>query len=146
MSRKILLLFVVTLLGRAQAESWFIGVSGAFLTDFNFVAPGVGLQVGGEVSESVAIRGTFDSYFSDFGTVFTIGTDVLYLYNLPDTPDATVYAGGGLDYVVLSGLGALPLAHGTVGLEYRTGSVGVFGELRLYIYVPNLRAGVNIHF
>ena len=32
------------------------------------------------------------------------------------------------------------------GLEYRTGSVGVFGELRLYIYVPNLRAGLNIHF
>jgi hypothetical protein len=143
MPRKILLLFVVTLLGSAQAEGWFIGVSGAFLTDFNFVAPGVGLQVGGEVSESVAIRATLDSYF---GTVFAIGTDVLYLYNLPDTPDATVYAGGGLDYVVLSGLGALPLAHGTVGLEYRTGSVGVFGELRLYIYVPNLRAGVNIHF
>ena len=131
-----------------QAQSSYVGV-GAALT--NGVIPLFGIQVGGPVAEQLEVRGTLDSVFF----VTDLGLDLLYTFPVSGTT-LEGYIGGGPDVIPLFiNSSELWLAvHATAGLEYLTGSVGIYGELQpllpffgvgATVFIKT-RAGVNFYF
>lgn len=149
--RYLLMLFMVGVLGNAAAQNTFAGFGVTLVTNFSDISPPLpSLQLGGFVSDTVVVRGVLESLI----LVTLLGVDVLYVTPLPDS-DARGYVGGGADVgvaiVPFLGTGAIFGVHGTAGIEWLTGQLGIFAETQPALYFGGglwvkLRAGVNVYF
>lgn len=137
--------------GGAQAQGSYFGIGASVLTNFtDGAAPLLSLQVGGPVAETLELRGTVDTLLF----LSNLGADLLYTFDV--STEVEGYVGGGVDfaYIFIPGLaaGSTFALHGTAGLEYHTGAVGLYGEVQPYglLSAPALalkaRAGVNFYF
>lgn len=145
MKRTLLLLVTVLALSSAQARTQYLGVGAALIGDeLSFGLPLLSLQYGTFLSESLELRGRIDTILF----VTDIGVDLLYTQGLTD--DLRGYVGGGVNLLTILGPGAASAVHLAVGLEYRTASIGVFGDVQAgyssFGFSPTLRAGVNFYF
>ncbi|CAA9583911.1 MAG: hypothetical protein AVDCRST_MAG86-3491 [uncultured Truepera sp.] len=138
-------------LGVAQAQESYFGVGASVLTNFtDGAAPLLNLQFGGPVADTLELRGTVDTLLF----LSNLGADLLYAFDV--SPEVEGYAGGGVDfaYIFIPGLaaGSAFALHGTAGLEYRTGAVGLYGEVQPYgllsapILALKARVGINFYF
>ena len=150
MKRTLLLLATVLVLSSAQAQSYY-GFGSTVLASLD-EGTGylLGLQLGGPVGAGFELRGTLDTAL----IASNLGFDLLYPFALSSTTQG--YVGGGADFLHLlfsapDSYGNTFGFHGTVGLEYRPETVGVYGELQPYFLLSKLfavkaRVGVNIYF
>ena len=143
----LLVVCVVLGLGVAQAPL-YLGF-GATLAN---TSPLPSVQVGGPVAQNVELRGTLDS----LGIISVFGVDALYKFPVSGA-SLGGYVGGGPDAVLafIGGDNFILGLHATVGLEYFTSSLGIYGELQPLIPVSGfnrapvlgkLRVGVNFYF
>lgn len=158
--KRTLLLLLVCVFSSAQAQS-YIGVGGAWQTSSAYgSAPLVSIQVGGQAAPEfgrLEVRAALDTLllFSN------LSLDAFASVRLHDTL-LRVYFGGGPDVLIFAPLDSIPGQerfpvssglHGTLGLEFLTGSVRPFAELQpaaaLYgepVVGLKARAGVNVYF
>lgn len=153
--KRVALLSILTVFalgfGQAQTSESPRAYVGATLASLSGARTLFGVQVGTDVSQRVSLRG----HASTDLDAYLFGADLL-LDILPDEAAWRPYFGGGLTFAWVQGFeGAeilLPLPGGVAGLEYRAGSLGMFGEAKLYLttlapfLLPELKAGVNLHF
>lgn len=117
----------------------------------NGVIPLLGVQVGGPVAEHLEVRGTLESVFF----ITDIGLDLLYTFPVFGVL-LEGYIGGGPDLIPLfiNSSELWTAVHATAGLEYLTGSVGIYGKLQPLLPLFGVgapvfvkaRAGVNFYF
>ena len=153
MKRTLLLLITVLVISSAQAH--YYGFGGTALASLGGgTGYLLGLQLGGPVGSGLELRGTLDTVL----ITSNLGFDLLYPFALSSTTQG--YVGGGADffYQLLFASVSAPSSssgtfgfHGTIGLEYRPNTVGVYGELQPYslpgkLFAVKARAGVNIYF
>ncbi len=144
-------LCIVVLIGSglasAQAQNVYAGLGLGLLADSGL---SVGVQAGGAVSERFGVRGVLKSDFD----ILLVSAEGFYT---PSPADAVWqgYVGGGLTVTWLplfdgSETYLVPLPTLTGGYVYRTGGLGLFGELRLLVFIPfpapELRTGLNVYF
>lgn len=160
--RWLLALLAVSALSFAHAQESYFGVGGSYVVSSAYASvPLLSLQVGGPTAPefgSFEVRAALDTVllFSD------IGFDAFASVRLTDAP-LRVYFGGGPDIVVFAPLDSVPGQerlpvsfglHGTVGLEFLSGTARPFAELQpaaAFLYgnlVSGLRAraGLNFYF
>jgi hypothetical protein len=149
-------------LSYGYAQKTYFGVGGSYVVSSAYVSvPLLSLQVGGPTAPefgSLEVRAAFDTIllFSN------LGIDVLASGRPADAPKR-VYFGGGPDILVFAPLDSVPGQerlpvsfglHGTVGLEFLSGTAGPFAELQpaAAFLDGNLvsglraRAGLNFYF
>lgn len=144
-----LLIFLVLSCAAAQG-SVYLGVrlAGAtLLEEIGGGAPFLGVQLGVRVLDPVELRVAYDA---SLGLTYA-QADLLYSQPLGD--GLRGYAGAGPDSYADGWNGETDVGiHGTAGLEYRTGIVGLFAEAQpIYgfgIAALRIRSslGVNFHF
>jgi hypothetical protein len=145
MKRTLLLLLTVFGMSSAQAQTQYLGVGAALIGDeLSFGLPLLSFQYGTFLSKSLELRGRVDTILF----VTDIGVDLLYTQSLVD--NVRGYVGGGVNLLTILGPGAAAAVHLAAGLEYRTASVGAFGDVQAgyssFGFSPTLRAGVNFYF
>lgn len=145
-----LAMVAVLCLGVSQAQGSYAGVGVSLLTNFSDGAvPLLSLQFGSQVAENLELRGTLDTLL----IASNVGADLLYPFSVSE--DVQGYAGGGVDFIYLfipgvAGGSSFGL-HATAGLEYLTGTVGLYGEVQPYallsapILALKARFGVNFY-
>ena len=143
MKRILLLLLMTSSLAFAQEPRGYVGFGLSLVLPF--------VQAGVAVGDGLEVRGAVESI------IFVTRVQADLLYRIPGEEDWTFYVGGGGDYLI----GAIPLfepadalaLHATAGAEYRTGAIGLFGEVQPSVVVAGgegfglfVRAGVNFTF
>lgn len=149
MQRFLLVLIALVTLSCVQAQGSYFGLRLAYtpIDFFGTQLPLFGFQLGVSVADNLELRGTLDT------VVLLSFAQVDLLYSVGFSDDLRGYVGGGPD-VTFVDLFRYPSAavHGTAGLEYRTGRVGLFAEAQPILPLPDLRtlfklgAGVNFYF
>ncbi len=144
-----LALLALALSYAAAQDSIYLGVrlTGAtLLEEIGGGAPFLGVQLGVRALDPIELRAAYDV---SIGVAYA-QADLLYSQSLGN---GRGYAGAGLDYYEDGWNGENDYGvHGTAGLEYRTGIVGLFAEVQpIYGFdVASLRIrsslGVNFHF
>lgn len=150
MKRASALLILLVLSCAAAQGSVYLGVrlAGAtLLEEIGGGAPFLGVQLGVRALEPVELRAAYDVSLG----VSYAQADLLY--SQPLGGGARGYAGAGLDSYADGWNGETDVGvHGTAGLEYRTGIVGLFAEAQpIYGFgTAALRArlglGINFYF
>jgi hypothetical protein len=147
-SRAVALVLLLALYSLGSAQSTFVGGGLSFYTDFQTVVPFplLSVQVGGEVAPDIVLRGTLDTLI----IAHLLSADVTYRFPLEEA--TSLYAGGGLDLLLITfmGMGAAVGLHGVLGLEYRPDRLGFFGEVQPLFafggtFGVRLRGGVNFY-
>ena len=141
----------------ACAQHPYVGANLTLLTDGRYTSPLFGVQVGVPLGSRLELRGAFETvvlgsslsadllYRAPFNTLdvyFGAGPEVLFAPGATITPAQRTplgYANAGL--------------HAAAGLELRTGSVGIFGEVQPILTLrparlgyTKVRSGINVHF
>lgn len=149
--KSVFVLFVLLALsGAAAQDTLYLGVrvAGAtLLEEWVELVPYLGVQLGVRALELIELRAAYDVSLG----VSYAHADLLYSQPLGD--ELRGYVGAGPDYYANGWNGERGYgAHGTAGIEYRTGIVGLFAEVQpIYgfdIGTFRLRSGfgVNFHF
>lgn len=150
MKRILPVLLALLILSCAGAQNSYFGLRLAYtpIDFFGTQLPLFGFQLGAPVADNLELRGTLDT------VVLLSFAQVDLLYSVGFSDDLRGYVGGGPD-VLSVGPFQYPSAavHGTAGLEYETGRVGLFAEAQPILPLPDLQyplfklgAGVNFYF
>ncbi len=149
--KRVFILFVLLVLSSAAAQNnVYLGVrlTGAtLLEEIGGGAPFLGVQLGIQALDPIELRAAYDTSIG----VSYAQADLLYSQPLGDAFRG--YTGAGLDSYSDGWNGKEDFGvHGTAGVEYRTGVLGLFAEVQpIYgfgIAAFRIRSslGINFHF
>jgi hypothetical protein len=130
-----------------HAQRGYLGADLTLLTDGHYTSPLFGVQVGVPLGSCLELRGAFETVV--LGS--SLSADLLYRVSF-ETHDIYLGAGAAVlfapaAYPTVAAAQATPLGdprpalHGVGGLELRTGSFGVFGEVQPILTLEPVRLG-----